>query len=76
MSIGSRLLNQVQAAMLSSGSNKATVSEGVEASIIYVRFKAAASEVLFLCISSISSSYNAMGIEEKLLARAVRGVGA
>lgn len=33
--------------MMSSVSNKEAVSEGVEASIIYVRFKAAASEVLF-----------------------------
>lgn len=37
--------SQVQTAMLSSGGSKASVSEGVEASIIYVRFKAAASEL-------------------------------
>ncbi|KAG8373876.1 hypothetical protein BUALT_Bualt11G0070900 [Buddleja alternifolia] len=37
--------SQVQAAMKSSGGNKASVSEGVEASIIYVRFKAAANEL-------------------------------
>ncbi|WOH11318.1 hypothetical protein DCAR_0830799 [Daucus carota subsp. sativus] len=37
--------SQVQAAMLNSGGSKASVSEGVEASIIYVRFKAAASEL-------------------------------
>ncbi|KAL3625255.1 Golgi transport complex subunit 3 [Castilleja foliolosa] len=37
--------SQVQAAMTSSAGNKASVSEGVEASIIYVRFKAAANEL-------------------------------
>ncbi|CAH1446547.1 unnamed protein product [Lactuca virosa] len=37
--------SQVQTALKGSGGNKATVSEGVEASIIYVRFKAAASEL-------------------------------
>ncbi|KAL3623559.1 Golgi transport complex subunit 3 [Castilleja foliolosa] len=37
--------SQVQAAMRSSAGNKASVSEGVEASIIYVRFKAAANEL-------------------------------
>ncbi|CAL9095340.1 unnamed protein product [Musa textilis] len=37
--------SQVQTAIRGSGSSKATVSEGVEASIIYVRFKAAASEL-------------------------------
>ncbi|BBH08158.1 sec34-like family protein [Prunus dulcis] len=37
--------SQVQAAIRSSGGSKASVSEGVEASVIYVRFKAAASEV-------------------------------
>ncbi|KAG2699277.1 hypothetical protein I3843_07G184700 [Carya illinoinensis] len=36
---------QVQAAIRSSGSGKTAVSEGVEASVIYVRFKAAASEL-------------------------------
>lgn len=36
---------QVQAAMKSSAGNNASVSEGVEASIIYVRFKAAANEL-------------------------------
>ncbi len=41
------LFCQVQAAIRSSGSSKAAVSEGVEASVIYVRFKAAASEVVF-----------------------------
>lgn len=39
------VLHQVQAAIRSSGGSKASVSEGVEASVIYVRFKAAASEV-------------------------------
>lgn len=38
-------LHQVQAAIRSSGGSKAAVSESVEASVIYVRFKAAASEV-------------------------------
>ncbi|XP_042377121.1 conserved oligomeric Golgi complex subunit 3-like [Zingiber officinale] len=37
--------SQVQAAIRDSGSSRTTVSEGVEASIIYVRFKAAASEM-------------------------------
>ncbi|KAG2699275.1 hypothetical protein I3843_07G184700 [Carya illinoinensis] len=37
--------SQVQAAIRSSGSGKTAVSEGVEASVIYVRFKAAASEL-------------------------------
>ncbi|PRQ47111.1 putative oligomeric Golgi complex, subunit 3 protein [Rosa chinensis] len=37
--------SQVQAAIGSSGGSKASVSEGVEASVIYVRFKAAASEL-------------------------------
>ncbi|KAK9274826.1 hypothetical protein L1049_022078 [Liquidambar formosana] len=37
--------SQVQAAIRSSGGSKAAVSEGVEASVIYVRFKAAASEL-------------------------------
>ncbi|KAI3762323.1 hypothetical protein L1987_52749 [Smallanthus sonchifolius] len=37
--------SQVQAALRAGGGNKAAVSEGVEASIIYVRFKAAASEL-------------------------------
>ncbi|KAL6496441.1 Golgi transport complex subunit 3 [Orobanche gracilis] len=37
--------SQVQAAMRSSAGNNASVSEGVEASIIYVRFKAAANEL-------------------------------
>ncbi|EOA34883.1 hypothetical protein CARUB_v10022466mg [Capsella rubella] len=36
---------QVQAAFRGTGGNKTSVSEGVEASIIYVRFKAAASEL-------------------------------
>ncbi|XP_050147579.1 uncharacterized protein LOC126622959 [Malus sylvestris] len=37
--------SQVQAAIRGSGGNNASVSEGVEASVIYVRFKAAASEL-------------------------------
>ncbi|KAM1201977.1 hypothetical protein ACFX2J_017986 [Malus domestica] len=37
--------SQVLAAIRGSGGNKASVSEGVEASVIYVRFKAAASEL-------------------------------
>ncbi|RVW77045.1 Conserved oligomeric Golgi complex subunit 3 [Vitis vinifera] len=37
--------SQVQAAIRSSGGSKAAVSESVEASVIYVRFKAAASEL-------------------------------
>ncbi|KAJ6823791.1 conserved oligomeric Golgi complex subunit 3-like [Iris pallida] len=37
--------SQVQSAIRGSGSSKSAVSEGVEASIIYVRFKAAASEL-------------------------------
>ncbi|XP_065849843.1 conserved oligomeric Golgi complex subunit 3 [Euphorbia lathyris] len=37
--------SQVQAAMRSSGGNNVSVSEGVEASVIYVRFKAAANEL-------------------------------
>ncbi|KAL6507108.1 Golgi transport complex subunit 3 [Orobanche hederae] len=37
--------SQVQAAMRSSAGNNTSVSEGVEASIIYVRFKAAANEL-------------------------------
>ncbi|KAB1227077.1 Conserved oligomeric Golgi complex subunit 3 [Morella rubra] len=37
--------SQVQAAIRSSGSSNTAVSEGVEASVIYVRFKAAASEL-------------------------------
>ncbi|KAK4266045.1 hypothetical protein QN277_027019 [Acacia crassicarpa] len=36
---------QVQGAIRESGGDKASVSEGVEASVIYVRFKAAASEL-------------------------------
>ncbi|GAY37570.1 hypothetical protein CUMW_030040 [Citrus unshiu] len=36
---------QVQAAIRSSGGSKTSMSEGVEASLIYVRFKAAASEL-------------------------------
>ncbi|KAE8797090.1 conserved oligomeric Golgi complex subunit 3 [Hordeum vulgare] len=38
---------QVQAAIRGSGSGKNAVTEGVEASLIYVRFKAAAGEVYF-----------------------------
>lgn len=41
-----KFLCQVQAAFRGTGGNKTSVSEGVEASIIYVRFKAAASEVI------------------------------
>ncbi|KAK6945655.1 Conserved oligomeric Golgi complex, subunit 3, partial [Dillenia turbinata] len=37
--------SQVQAAIRDSGGSKASVSEGVETSVIYVRFKAAASEL-------------------------------
>ncbi|KZV25526.1 conserved oligomeric Golgi complex subunit 3 [Dorcoceras hygrometricum] len=37
--------SQVHAAIRSNAGNKATVSEGVEASVIYVRFKAAANEL-------------------------------
>ncbi|WCJ42882.1 Conserved oligomeric Golgi complex subunit 3 [Euphorbia peplus] len=37
--------SQVQGAMRSSGGNNAFVSEGVEASVIYVKFKAAANEL-------------------------------
>ncbi|KAM1098295.1 hypothetical protein ACFX19_015827 [Malus domestica] len=37
--------SQVQTAIRGSGGNNASVSEGVEASVIYVRFKAAASEL-------------------------------
>ncbi|KAJ9168110.1 hypothetical protein P3X46_019672 [Hevea brasiliensis] len=37
--------SQVQAAIRSTGGNKTSVSEGVEASVIYVRFKAAANEL-------------------------------
>ncbi|XP_062161819.1 conserved oligomeric Golgi complex subunit 3 [Alnus glutinosa] len=45
LSVLKSAFSQVQAAIRSSGNNKATVSEGVEASVIYVRFKAAASEL-------------------------------
>lgn len=38
-------LHQVQEAIRGSGGDKTSISEGVEASVIYVRFKAAASEV-------------------------------
>ncbi|XP_058001885.1 conserved oligomeric Golgi complex subunit 3 isoform X3 [Hevea brasiliensis] len=37
--------SQVQAAIRSTGGSKTSVSEGVEASVIYVRFKAAANEL-------------------------------
>ncbi|KAG7966220.1 hypothetical protein I3843_08G039400 [Carya illinoinensis] len=37
--------SQIQTAIRSSGSGKTAVSEGVEASVIYIRFKAAASEL-------------------------------
>lgn len=37
--------SQVQTAIRSTGGNKSSVSEGVEASVIYVRFKAAANEL-------------------------------
>jgi len=39
--------HQVQEAIRGSGDGKTSISEGVEASVIYVRFKAAASEVCF-----------------------------
>jgi len=39
--------HQVQEAIRGTGGDKASISEGVEASVIYVRFKAAASEVTF-----------------------------
>ncbi|XP_059437316.1 conserved oligomeric Golgi complex subunit 3-like isoform X1 [Corylus avellana] len=45
LSVLKSAFSQVQAAIRSSGNSKATVSEGVEASVIYVRFKAAASEI-------------------------------
>lgn len=44
---------QVQAAIRSSGGSKTSMSEGVEASLIYVRFKAAASEVTISFFSSL-----------------------
>lgn len=54
------LVWKVQTALKGSGGNKGAVSEGVEASIIYVRFKAAASEVItyLLMILFISSRIN------------------
>ncbi|CAN6698022.1 unnamed protein product [Malus baccata var. baccata] len=42
--------SQVQAAIRGSGGNNTSVSEGVEASVIYVRFKAAASEVTLMIL--------------------------
>ncbi|MBA0777647.1 hypothetical protein Gotri_005643, partial [Gossypium trilobum] len=45
LSVLKRASSQVQAAIQSSGGNKASLSEGVEASVIYIRFKAAASEL-------------------------------
>ncbi|XP_021894394.1 conserved oligomeric Golgi complex subunit 3 isoform X2 [Carica papaya] len=45
LSVLKRASSQVQATIRSSGGSKASVSEGVEASVIYVRFKAAASEL-------------------------------
>ncbi|XP_035549156.1 conserved oligomeric Golgi complex subunit 3-like [Juglans regia] len=47
--------SQVQTAIRSSGSSKTAVSEGVEASVIYVRFKAAANELVLEGIESRSS---------------------
>ena len=44
---GYSFLHQVQSAMRSSSGSKASFAEGVESSVIYVRFKAAASEVKF-----------------------------
>lgn len=44
--------------MLGSGGSKESVSEGVEASIIYVRFKAAASEVSFLIVPPVQIPEN------------------
>ena len=40
------LFHQVQAAIRSSGGSKTSFAEGIESSIIYVRFKAAANEVI------------------------------
>ncbi|KAA3477319.1 conserved oligomeric Golgi complex subunit 3-like [Gossypium australe] len=45
LSVLKRASSLVQAAIQSSGGNKASLSEGVEASVIYIRFKAAASEL-------------------------------
>ncbi|XP_012451198.1 conserved oligomeric Golgi complex subunit 3 [Gossypium raimondii] len=45
LSVLKRASSQVQTAIQSSGGNKASLSEGVEASVIYIRFKAAASEL-------------------------------
>uniref|UniRef100_A0A2P2K571 Conserved oligomeric Golgi complex subunit 3 n=1 Tax=Rhizophora mucronata TaxID=61149 RepID=A0A2P2K571_RHIMU len=45
LSVLKRASSQVQAALRSTNGNKLSVSEGVEASVIYVRFKAAASEL-------------------------------
>lgn len=38
-------LNQIHAAIRANASGKVTIAEGVETSVIYVRFKAAAAEV-------------------------------
>ena len=43
-------IHQVLAAIRNSGGSKSGVSEGVETSVIYVRFKAAASEVIMLVL--------------------------
>ncbi|KAM3762371.1 hypothetical protein ACB098_01G339900 [Castanea mollissima] len=45
LSVLKSAFSQVQAAIRSSGNSKAVVSEGVEASVIHVRFKAAANEL-------------------------------
>ncbi|PPD86759.1 hypothetical protein GOBAR_DD16299 [Gossypium barbadense] len=45
LSVLKRASSTVQTAIQSSGGNKASLSEGVEASVIYIRFKAAASEL-------------------------------
>jgi hypothetical protein len=49
---------QVQAAIKGSAAGKTVASEGVEESIIYVRFKAAASEVPACQYSGLTTSYN------------------
>ncbi|KAK4486691.1 hypothetical protein RD792_006751 [Penstemon davidsonii] len=50
--------SQVQAAIRSSAGNKASVSESVEASVIYVRFKAAANEVIVLLLLALFSLHS------------------
>lgn len=53
----SHFLCQVQAAIRSSGSSNTALSEGVEASVIYVRFKAAASEVTVFLVFELKLFY-------------------